>query len=94
MHTNFGGRGHSDFGDIIDNRVNERDWQRTLATGNASWDRIVYLSVTYGTILFQWSQLWSQLASSSATVFSLFAQLWFHPANLSFVEVRVFFSPL
>ena len=45
----------------IDNRVNERDWQWMLATGNASWDRIAYLSMTYGT---HWSQLWSQLASS------------------------------
>ena len=53
----------------IDNRVNERDWHWTLATRNASWDRIVYSSVTYGTILFHRSQLWSQLASSSATVF-------------------------
>ena len=77
----------------IDNRVNERDWKRTLATRNASWDHIVYLSVTYGTILFHWSKLWSQLASSSTTMFSLFVQLRFHPTNFSFVEVRVFFFP-
>ena len=27
------------------------------------------------------SQLWSQLESSSATMFSSFLQLWFHPAK-------------
>lgn len=74
---------------------------KELATRNASWDRIVYLLVTYGTFFISWNRLPSQLAPSVATYslylcnfgfIQLFCLLWGSSLLFSVIPLRFYWT--